>query len=391
MFIHIALGLFLVSEALLLVVAIAAWLARAADCPCIDDETAIPATAAIVPVLGFPDGLEKCLRSLRNQAVACSEVIVVAQDSEPDRRSANVRRILSLGIATVIELDQRPSKAMAIQLGLSKTKSELALLLDADTTLVPEAIETLIQAMTGQDAAYGIIAPDTTARPGMLDAIVKLEKLMSHGLWRSGRWSLGLGPNLPGQCYMGRTAVLRDTYTADLGYLDDVALSVRLLAKGARINFAGALVALESSRSTWTGLLLQRGRYTMGLLQSFAAIRDRGVNGIRAYACLGLHAWLYYISCISAVVLAVTFAAIDRPAEATFLIVFFIAHRVLLAFLATRVLRHFNVESDLFWPDWLLLPSIPALALTKTLGAFLALGLFATGYSGKSIPTLYRR
>jgi hypothetical protein len=129
----------------------------------------------------------------------------------------------------------------------------------------------------------------------------------------------------------------------------------------------------------------------VGLLQSFAAIRDRGVNGIRAYACLGLHAWLYYISCISAVVLAVTFAAIDRPAEATFLIVFFIAHRVLLAFLATRVLRHFNVESNLVWPDWLLLPSIPALALTKTVGAFLALGLFAIGYSGKSIPTLYRR
>jgi cellulose synthase/poly-beta-1,6-N-acetylglucosamine synthase-like glycosyltransferase len=391
MFLQISLGLFLVSEALLLIVAIAAWRARSVDYPGIADKTAVPTTATIIPVLGFPDGLEKCLRSLRDQGVACSEVIVVAQDSEPDRRSANVRRILSLGIATVIELDQRPSKAMAIQLGLSKTKSELTLLLDADTTLAPEAIETLTKAMTGQDAAYGIIAPDTTARPGMLDAIVKLEKLMSHGLWRPGRWSLGLGPNLPGQCYMGRTSVLRDTYTADLGYLDDVALSVRLLAKGARINFVSALIAFESSRSTWTGLLLQRGRYTMGLLQSFAAIRNRGVNRIRAYACLGLHAWLYYISCISAVVLAVTFAALNRWAEATILIAFFIAHRVLLALLATRVLRNFNVQADLFWPSWALLPSIPVLALTKTLGAFLALGLISLRYSGQSIPTLYRR
>jgi cellulose synthase/poly-beta-1,6-N-acetylglucosamine synthase-like glycosyltransferase len=178
----------------------------------------------------------------------------------------------------------------------------------------------------------------------MLHAVVKLEKLMSHGLWRPGRWSLGLGPNLPGQCYMARTALLRETYTADLGYLDDVALSARLLAKGASINFAGVLVAMESSRSTWTGLLLQRGRYTLGLLQSFASIRDRGTNNVWARACLCIHAWLYYASCISAFVLAITCAAFTHWAAATLLVTFFIAHRVLLACLATRVLCHFNGE-----------------------------------------------
>ena len=391
MFIHIALGLFLVSEACLLLIAIAACRARAVDYPPIDYEIATPATAAIVPVLGFPDGLETCLRSLRNQTVACPEVIVVAQDLDAEQRSANVRQILSLGLATVIELDQRPSKVMAVQLGLSNATAELVLLVDADTTLVPGAIEQLVRATKGHDAAYGIIAPTATKRHGMLHAVVKLEKLMSHGLWRPGRWSLGLGPNLPGQCYMARTALLRETYTADLGYLDDVALSARLLAKGASINFAGALVAMESSRSTWTGLLLQRGRYTLGLLQSFASIRDRGTNNVWARACLCIHAWLYYASCISAFVLAITCAAFTHWAAATLLVTFFIAHRVLLAYLATRVLCHFNAPASLFWPGWALLPSIPILAISKTFGACLAVGLCALGYSGRSTPSLYRR
>ena len=391
MFIHIALGLLLVSEACLLLIAIAACRARVVDYPPIDYEIAAPATAAIVPVLGFPDGLETCLRSLRNQTVACSEVIVVAQDIDAERRTANVRQILSLGLATVIELDQRPSKAMAVQLGLSYVTAELVLLVDVDTTLVPEAIGQLARAANGHDAAYGIIAPNATKRHGMLHAVVQLEKLMSHGLWRPGRWSLGLGPNLPGQCYIARTALLRETYSADLGYLDDVALTARLLAKGGSINFAGALVAMESSRSTWTGLLLQRGRYTLGLLQSFVSIRDRGTHNIWAQACLCIHAWLYYASCIGAFVLAITCAAFAHWVGATICVTLFIAHRVLLACLATRVLRHFNAPASFFWPGWALLPSIPALAIAKTLGACLAVGLCALGYSRRSIPSLYRR
>lgn len=315
----------------------------------------------------------------------------MSQSAEPAQRSVIAAEIRALGDFTVLEMDRTPCKAAAIQLGLCASRGELALLLDADTALVPSAVEALVNAAEGHDAAYGIISPHNMSRSGLLHEVVKTEKLFSHGAWRPGRWSLGIGPNLPGQCYVGRVSLLRDLYRNDLGLLDDVALTARLIARRASINFAPTLVALERSRSTWTGLLLQRGRYTIGLVQAFAVLFRAGSTSAWAFTCLCIHAWLYYLSCIGAVALVVACVISRCWIVAAVVLIFFVLNRLAVGGIAARVLQSMNVATAAFWPKASLVPSVLLLALAKTLGVFLALTVYFLGYPARGVTCLYRR
>jgi cellulose synthase/poly-beta-1,6-N-acetylglucosamine synthase-like glycosyltransferase len=345
----------------------------------------------IIPVLGACEYLKPCLSSVINQSFPCSQVIVVLQGVIAEERRMVEAWIGDSRGVELLELSGCPSKVRAVRLGLSKARSKWVLLLDTDTVLFPNAVEELLHAVTGYDAAYGIIVPRPATESSLLDAVVKSEKLLSHGLWRLGRWALNVGPNLPGQCYIIRRSVLKATYTDDLGYLDDVALTGCLLAERARINFAPVLVASESSRSTWLGLLLQRVRYTMGLVQSFVAVHRCGDARVWAWFCLSLHAWLYYGSCITAFGLAAIFLTLQWWVGAALFISAFLAERCIFAFMAASALRKFRVPLVSVWPGWMLIPSVLILVLVKVVGAGITACLFTIATSGRSNPSMYRR
>lgn len=384
------LSIFAALEALSLIVALGARCSRPqrrAAATQDDDDTKV---SVIIPVLGAPSDFEACLKSVRAQP-HCSEVLVVLQDPSGEQRGTVEGWIRDSSSVNLLELPGEPGKARAVCMALARVRSEWVMLVDADTVLVPGAVEELLQAATGYDAAYGVIVPREASGTGLLHSVVQLEKLLSHGLWRLGRWSLGLGPNLPGQCYIARTEVIRAVYTEDLGYLDDVALSGCLLAKGARVNFAPALVASEAGRATWTGLLLQRGRYTVGLFQSFAVVYRCSGSRAWAWLCLSLHAWVYYGSCITTVVLAAVLPALGWWGGAALLAAAFLAQRLTLACLAASALSRFDVPKPSVWPGWLLFPSVVVLALVKTLGVAVAVGIYATGFLRRASTFMYKR
>jgi cellulose synthase/poly-beta-1,6-N-acetylglucosamine synthase-like glycosyltransferase len=391
MVVFVLLSMVVAGEVVSLVIALAAWRSRPERCMAADEGGGPPEVSVIIPVLGAPGDFKACLKSVTAQSPSCSEVLVILQDTTGEQRGLVEGWIADAGAVELLELPGGPSKARAVRLGLSKARSEWILLVDADTVLFPGAVDELLRAARGHDAAYGVIVPREAAGSGLLHSVVRLEKLLSHGLWRLGRWALGLGPNLPGQCYIGRASVLQAIYSDDLGYLDDVALSGCLLAKGARVNFAPALVASEAGRSTWLGLLLQRGRYTVGLLQTFMAVYRCGGSRAWAWLCLSLHAWVYYGSCIIAVALTVLFLAFERWGGAALFVSSFLANRLIFACLAASALRRLGVPTTSVWPGWLLIPSVVVLAMVKAVGATAAVGVYASGFSRRSNPSMYQR
>ncbi len=159
-------------------------------------------------------------------------------------------------------------------------------------------------------------------------------------------------------------------YAEDLGFLDDVALSGCMFANHARISFSPALVASEFGRATWLGLLLQRGRYTVGVLQTFGAVYRCGGARAWAWLCLSLHVWLYYGSCIAAVGLVVVFLAHGWLEGMALFVVLFISYRLVLVCLASLAFRRFSVSSESVWPGWMLVPSILILPVMKAAWRF---------------------
>ena len=266
------------------------------------------------------------------------------------------------------------------------------MLLDADTVLAHGAVTKLLSSAGASDAAYGLIVPRLKKEsPTFLNHVVAVEKLLSHGLWRLGRFALGLGPNLPGQCYLVKTQSIRKCYRDDLGLLDDVALSACLVAEGCRTSFAADVIAAEHGRSSWSGLLLQRGRYTAGLVKSFVAVYRNGGNRCWAWFCLLVHAWLYYGACIGAVALVIILLLHSMWVSAAILVGSFCLIGFAFAVLAESSLERMGVSRSAFWPGLALPLAILVLAVFKFVGVGIGLWYLAFASLQPVGPGAYRR
>jgi cellulose synthase/poly-beta-1,6-N-acetylglucosamine synthase-like glycosyltransferase len=363
----VLLSVFAVVEALSVVIPLAAWRWRPEPTAAVKQCSVPTEMSVIIPVLGALCDLETCLKSVRVQPL-CLEVLVILQDPGGEHRALVKGCIGDAAEVKLVELKGEPSKARAIRLALTQVRPEWVLPVDSDTMLFPGAMENLLHAANEHDAAYGVIIPRSASESSLLHRAVQLEKLLSHGLWRLGRWVLSVGPKLCGQCYLARFEVLRAVYREYLGYLDDAAMSGWLLAKGFRLNLAPMLVASKAGRATWAGLLFQRCRcrYSIGLLQTFMAVDSCGGYCIWAWLCLLIHAWVYYGSCISAVGLTILCLAAGWWGGAAILVSSFVAERFIFACLAVSTLGRLGVPKAAVWPGWLLLPSVVVLALVKT-------------------------
>lgn len=388
----IAVLLFILGEVLLYVVAVAASLSKPPGNIDKNRMLGVQSVSVVIPVIGVPDSLRSCLISIRKQTVRVDEVVVIQQIGDA---TAQELPALWCGISEdnvrLVHYDGAPSKAKAVRCGLELASSEWVLMLDADTTLSGNAIERFLECSDEADAVYGVIAPHGTAESGLLNGIVKLEKLLSHAIWRPGRWAMSLGPNLPGQCYLADRSVLLEHYQSTLGYLDDVALTALLVASGKRLAFCADQVAIEEGRSSWVGLLSQRVRYTTGILQSFTTLY--GCHGKRFYGflCLLLHFWLYYGACIYGVMISLAFMATGFRVLGLALIGIFLVNRVVFARLAVGNLSRYRIDASPFWPERYLTASILVLAIAKTLGLLLVPFFLIAGRAPAWTPLAYRR
>jgi cellulose synthase/poly-beta-1,6-N-acetylglucosamine synthase-like glycosyltransferase len=185
-------------------------------------------------------------------------------------------------------------KSRAICRGLEVVGTDWVLLVDSDIQLHPGAIDALLAWASGRPAAYGLIASAPAREDLVLASVVISDKFASHGVLRLGRLALGLWPNIPGQCYLVRTDVLRAVYDEDMGHLDDLAVTLKLCGINGGPACALQILGAEEGRQSWCGLVAQRTRWTIGLVQSLGVIRSASQHRRKMIACWVLHAGLYY-------------------------------------------------------------------------------------------------
>lgn len=388
-------GLFIVGEAFSFLVALAAWRwayrrSRLSINTLVDSSS--QTVAILIPVLGAPNELRECLESVRAEGSILKQVVIVLQAASTETRKAVEVWCDSLPGVELLELNAEPNKVNAVLFGLTCVDSEWVILLDADTVLAHGAVNRLLSSIGASDATYGLIVPRLQREsPSFLNHVVAVEKMLSHGLWRLGRFALDLGPNLPGQCYLVRTQVIRKCYRNNLGLLDDVALSACLVAEGCSVSFAPDVIASEHGRSSWSGLLLQRGRYTAGLVKCFVAVYRNGGNRWWAWLCLLVHAWLYYGACIGAVALVIILLLHSMWMSAAILVGSFCLIGFAFAVLAETSLERMGVSRKALWPGWALPLAILILAIFKFVGVGIGLWYLALTSIRPVGPGAYRR
>ncbi len=331
-----------------------------------------PSLSILVPHLGSISGLAKCLRTLEPQRrETVSKVVVVLQFAEPTAREDVISGWNSAVELSVIQLPGRPDKSRAIRFGLDAIETEWVMLVDSDMELRREATTLLLSEVSNEFAAYGVVLSKAGAGGCILDAVVAWDKAISHGVWRWGRSVLGLWPNLPGQCFVIKTDLLKLFHDGTVGLLDDLTTTLFLIERGSRIRFVPLLIGEEEGRSTWIGLMLQRARWTQGLFQAGRYILQARQHRGQVFGGFVLHIWLYHGWPVGTLLSASILAAFDLSA-AGMLVSLFVVSWSTLAAIGSANLRPLVGQRRPARPSLLLLPvAAVCVMFFQTFGAFL--------------------
>jgi hypothetical protein len=208
----------------------------------------INSATVLVPTLGVEPSLLVCLRSLADiRPGPIAKVIVLLQSAPASASSMLCHGWQGHCPLDVINLGSQTGKPAAIRRGLREVRTKWTVLLDSDVRLRVGAVEQLLRGASHGDAAYGLIA-SAPMGSAWVDTIVRTDKVVSHGIWRLGRMAIGWWPNIPGQCYAIRTALLAAVYDEHMGHLDDLGVSLRIAALRSHLN-ASAISALTRMTS----------------------------------------------------------------------------------------------------------------------------------------------
>jgi Glycosyl transferase family 2 len=207
-----------------------------------------PLVSVVVPTRNAGRTIETCLRSVRAQTWPALELIVVDNGST-DATWAVAERLADLA------LRGGPERSAQRNLGIDHAAGEWVCYVDADMELGPEVVERAVRAGTAA-GAVGVAVPEESVGPGFWTRCRTVERRCLRDepelLW----------PRLV------RTGYLRDTggFAPWLTGTEDAELHRRMLAHGARIALADALILHHEGRLTLGGLARKRFYYGHGLV-----------------------------------------------------------------------------------------------------------------------------
>src|ERR1043165_1925571 len=108
----------------------------------------IPSISVIVPTIGRPDSLRNLLRSLGEQTISVTEIIVADGSSNHETeviiKDAQWQRA---GLVVRYLRVQPPNAVRQREAAIRESVGELLLLLDDDVVLEPDCIEQMVQAI----------------------------------------------------------------------------------------------------------------------------------------------------------------------------------------------------------------------------------------------------
>ncbi len=119
-----------------------------------------PLVSVVIPCFNHGWYLEQCLRSIAEQEYRPLEVIVVDDGSTDPETLERLARIDREGGATVLRLDENRGPSAARNVAMEAATGRYVLPVDADNLLLPGAIATLVDQLSGAGERVGFIYPN---------------------------------------------------------------------------------------------------------------------------------------------------------------------------------------------------------------------------------------
>ncbi len=244
-----------------------------------------PQVSVLIPAYNEQAVIVDTVRAALDSHYGKLEVLVI-NDGSVDRTAELVEQNFGSDPRVRLLLQSNRGKPMALNHGLAEACGEIAVSIDADTTVDPDAIPRLVRHFA--DPKVGAVAGNVKVmnRNRWLTRWQALEYITSQNLEKRAFDLLNCIPVVPGAVGAWRTDLLR----ASGGFsgetvAEDTDLTLTIRRNGWKILYDEDAIGRTEVPDTVETLIRQRFRWTFGTLQ--AVWKHRDVTGKPRYGTLG--------------------------------------------------------------------------------------------------------
>lgn len=257
-----------------------------------------PTVSVVVVGHNEADTLELCLRSLREQTLRPTEVIVVS-DGSSDGMAALATRLVREGLANhALATDLRGGKSGGFNLALRACRGDVVVNVDCDCSYDRFALESIVAPFT--NPGIGAVSGDLAPRNGAMSLVARLQEmeyLLSISVGRRVAACLNQVSCISGAFGAYRRVAVEQVGGCDAGGGEDLDLTLRLRAAGWRVAFAPAAACYtDVPVRLWT-LMRQRLRWERDAIRLRCRKHRRGL--LASGRCWGLaeaaHQWDFLV------------------------------------------------------------------------------------------------
>jgi len=230
-----------------------------------------PSVTILVPAHNEGSSIEAAIQSLLEVVYPDLEILVINDGSTDNTfecaskwagnyRNASVR---------VIDTGVNVGKAEALNIGLKNTSREIVVVMDADSRLEPQSILKGVTHFINPEVVAVAGNVKIINRVNLVTKLQTLEYLLGLNLVRRAQGYFQCVNIIPGPMGFFRREVLLELggYDSDT-YAEDCDLTLKMLARGMRVNYEPEAISWTECPENLTGLITQRYRWTRGILQA---------------------------------------------------------------------------------------------------------------------------
>ena len=238
-----------------------------------------PLVSVVIPAFNEAEVIERCLKSICMSKYKKLEIIVV-DDRSSDDTYRIVKKFAKLKTTRNLRVYKNPKnmgRGGAINTGVKKSKGELVMALDADSTVTPDSISRAVWHFAIHDVTA--LAPNVRIfkHKSLLGLLQRFEFMSS---FRTKKFNTVTNTEhiIGGSGAVYRRDILEKTQLFDTCMLtEDIAMSLRIAHLGNKefkLYYASDVAVFTEPVADLRGLFRQRYRWKLGSLQALFKYRD---------------------------------------------------------------------------------------------------------------------
>jgi cellulose synthase/poly-beta-1,6-N-acetylglucosamine synthase-like glycosyltransferase/peptidoglycan/xylan/chitin deacetylase (PgdA/CDA1 family) len=227
----------------------------------------VPSVTVVIPAYNEADVIAACIERVLQSQYPYFDIIVV-DDGSTDDTYAKALPYANRANVTVLS-QANGGKSSALNRALFETESDVLICIDADSQIAPDAVGLL--AGHFNDPEIGAVAGRVVVgnRTSILTRLQALEYITAQSIERRAKEYLNAITVVPGAIGAWRTtAVMEAGIFSTETLTEDADMTMAIIRSNYRVIYEERAIAKTETPATVSGLLTQRLRWSLGMMQA---------------------------------------------------------------------------------------------------------------------------